>query len=149
MPGKFIYNNEALASVVLIEYISKKETIELGNTLLVLPFLLHDPTLKKLSGKALLRSVEEIHASFPELLIGFNQRYKEFLPLSVNAMGILMESHMVKLEGGVIAYKSHAFIPAKQGGDRYAKILTAIDKLIGMFGDDSSSSLYYKLGVQL
>ncbi len=149
MPGKYIYNNEALASVVLVEYISKKEIMELENTLLILPFLLHDPTLKKLSGKSLLRSVEEFHASFPELLIGFNQRYNDFLPLSVNAMGILMESHMVKLEKGVVIYNNHIIIPKNQAGERYAKISNVIDKLIGMFGEDSSSSLYYKLRIQL
>ena len=71
-----IYNNEAIASLALGLCIRNLKVISIPKTMLILAFLLHEPTAKKLRSISLKRSLEEFVLKNPEVVMGFNWIYQ-------------------------------------------------------------------------
>jgi len=147
-----INNNEAIASVALGYLIKVYGTISAAKAMLVLPFVLHPPTVRKLRGNSLKRSLEEFVVKNPECFISFNARFVDYLPLSVNAVTILQEMNVIEILRDQLNYNyKSAFSPeyTRQVGKRAGDFFTAIDVLADLLRGQSENSLYLKLKIEL
>lgn len=145
-------NNEALASIA-IGYMAKKYgVISAAKSMLILPFILHPQTVRKLRGSSLKRSLEEFIVKNPECFTSFNARFLDYLPTSVNTLTILREMKIIEIQRDQIKFNYHSnFSPeyARTIGKRAADLFTAVDALVEIFRDQNENSLYLKLKIEL
>lgn len=148
----FIYNNEAISTIALGYFMSKVKVISIPKFMLILPFILHEQTLKQLNNNSINRSIEELITKKPLLLSNFNSRFKDFLPLSVNSITILNELQIVKIDRKYIYFNEESnFDPSesKDIGNRIKKIMKGLDRLIGIITSADNNSLYLTLKIEL
>ena len=150
--SRYLYNNEALASVTLGYFVKKYGTISVPKLMLVLPFVLHGPTLRCLRNKSNKRSLEELILKNNECFVNFNARFLDFMPLFINTLTILGELNIISIRNNEIHYNmSSLFSPNDFSnlGNRAQEILDALDALIVIMREQDVSSLYLKLKVVL
>jgi hypothetical protein len=148
----YIYNNEAISSVALGYFMSQVKVIPIDKFMLVLPFVLHEQTLKQLNNNSINRSVEEFIIKKPLLLSNFNSRFKDFLILSTNSVTILNELEVITLDRTYVYYNEHTNFNKKyiRGmGKRMERIMRGIDSLIHIISSQDSNSLYLILKIEL
>lgn len=145
-------NNEALASIA-IGYMAKKySVISAAKCMLILPFILHPQTVRKLRGSSLKRSLEEFIVKNPECFTSFNARFLDYLPTSINTITILREMNIVEIQRDQIKFNYRSsFSPeySRAIGKRAADFFLAIDTLVDIFRDQNENSLYLKLKIEL
>lgn len=150
--NNFNYNNEAIATMALGYFLHLKQEIELSKILFVLPFILHEPCLKKLKGTSIIRSLEEFIIKSPETLMGFNSRYFNYLPLAINGITILKEAEIIYAIEDVLYFNNNTeFDPINNFtiGSRAKQLLRGIEALIPIINSDSAASFYLKLKITL
>lgn len=148
----YIYNNEAISSIALGYFMSKVGVISINKFMLVLPFVLHEQTLKQLNNNSINRSLEELIIKKPLLLSNFNSRFKDFLILSTNSVTILNELEVIKLDRKFIYYNEQSSFNKnnmRDIGKRIDKIMKGIDNLINIITAQDSNSLYLILKIEL
>ena len=148
----FIYNNEAISTIALGYFMSRVKVISIPKFMLVLPFVLHEQTLRQLNNNSINRSLEELIIKKPLLLSNFNSRFKDFLPLSINSVTILNELQVIKLDRKYIYYNEDSNFRTrelKDIGNRIQKIIKGIDSLIEIITNIDNNSLYLTLKVEL
>ncbi|MFC0777867.1 three component ABC system middle component [Flavobacterium sp. HJSW_4] len=148
----FIYNNEAISTIALAYFIAKVKVISIPKFMLILPFVLHEQTLRQLNNNSINRSLEEFIIKKPLLLSNFNSRYKDFLPLSINSITILNELEIIVLDREYIYYNPNGNFKRKSNhdiGDRAKKIMKGIDNLIEIITQNDQNSLYLTLKIEL
>lgn len=148
----YLYNNEAIACVAIGYFLKQHRMISMSKILFVLPFVLHEPTVKKLRNRSYKRSLEEFILKNPECFINFNARFLDFLPLAINALTILSEIGIAKIKGEKIFYNYNSlFSPDKSNeiGNRAKNILPAIDRLDELMKEQDVNSFYLKLKIEL
>ncbi|MEJ6980619.1 three component ABC system middle component [Pedobacter sp. P351] len=148
----YINNNEALACVALGYLLKGFSSITSAKALLVLPFILHYPTVRKLRSSSLKRSLEEFIVKNPECFISFNARFVDYLPLSINAITILSEMNIITIRRDEIVYNyTSDFSPeySRTIGKRATDFLPAIEVLAYLFKGQNENSLYLKLKIEL
>ena len=147
-----INNNEALATVAIGYLLKLSGTMTAAKAMLILPFIFHPPTVRKLRGNSLKRSLEELIVKNPECFISFNARFVDYLPLSVNAVTILQETNLVTVLRDQITFNyATDFSPeyTRKIGKRAGDFLPAIEALSDIFKEQSENSLYLKLKIEL
>ncbi len=148
----FIYNNEAISTIALGYFISKVKVISIPKLMLILPFVLHEQTLKQLNNNSINRSLEELIIKKPLLLSNFNSRFKDFLPLSINSVTILYELQIIKIDRDFIYFNEDSNFnnrDLKGIGERAKKILKGIDSLKEIITKTDNNSLYLTLKIEL
>lgn len=148
----YIYNNEAISSIALGYFMSKVKVISINKFMLVLPFVLHEQTLKQLNNNSINRSLEELIIKKPLLLSNFNSRFKDFLILSTNSVTILNELEVITLDREFIYYNEQSCFNKnnmRDIGKRIDKIMKGIDSLIDIITGQDTNSLYLILKVEL
>jgi len=147
----YSYNNEAIATVALGYFMSVKSEVELAKILFVLPFILHEPCLRKLKNSSNKRSLEEFIIKNPETMMGFNTRYFNYLPLSINSITILSETKIIEVVNDVLSFNgSSTFNPLNNPiGKRAKELFKGIDQLQDIMSSETSASFYLKLKITL
>lgn len=148
----FIYNNEAISTIALGYFISKVKVISIPKLMLILPFVLHEQTLRQLNNNSINRSLEELITKKPLLLSNFNSRFKDFLPLSINSVTILYELQIIKIDRDFIYFNQDSNFnnrDLKEIGERAKKILKGIDSLKEIITKTDNNSLYLTLKIEL
>lgn len=148
----YIYNNEAISSIALGYFMSKVKVISINKFMLILPFVLHEQTLKQLNNNSINRSIEELIIKKPLLLSNFNSRFKDFLILSTNSITILNEFKIITLDREYVYYNEHSNFNKsnmRDIGKRIEKIMKGIDNLIDIISNQDSNSLYLILKIEL
>lgn len=148
----FIYNNEAISTIALGYFISKVKVISIPKLMLILPFVLHEQTLRQLNNNSINRSLEELIIKKPLLLSNFNSRFKDFLPLSINSVTILYELQIIKIDRDYIYFNEDSnfnYRDLKEIGERAKKILKGIDSLKEIITKTDNNSLYLTLKIEL
>jgi hypothetical protein len=147
-----LYNNEAIASTALAYCFNELKVVEYSKVFLILPFVLHEPTARRLRGQTNKRSLEEFIVKAPECFITFNARYQDFLTLTINSIIILYEANVISIKNDLIYFNNQAnYSPfeSRSSSNRAENIQKALDSLCLLFGTESTSSFYLKLKVQL
>jgi hypothetical protein len=148
-----IYNNEAIAAVAIGYFMQGHTKIEHAKALFVLPFVLHDPTANRLRSRSYKRSLEEFIVSNVDCVINFNDRFIEYLPLTINAITILEAINVIKIDKHYLHFNNTnlVFNPQYDSslGDRAKKVMKAVDGLREIMFLEDTSSFYLKLKVLL
>lgn len=149
--SNFIFNNEAISTVCIGYFLSNLKVVSIPKILLVLPFILHEQTVKKLRNNSLKRSLEEFILKNPEVVSNFNARFIDFLPLSVNSLTILKELNIIRLDRNFAYLNENNFYPDRDRniGDRMKNIFKAIDVLSELMIESDVNSFYLNLKIEL
>lgn len=148
----FIYNNEAISAIALGYFMSRVRVISIPKFMLILPFVLHEQTLRQLNNNSINRSLEELITKKPLLLSNFNSRFKDFLPLSINSVTILNELQIIKVDRKYIYFNRDSDFKSsdlKDIGTRIQKIMRGLDRLIEIITSMDNNSLYLTLKIEL
>lgn len=145
----YTYNNEAIASCVLLAALQQTSQIDIARSCLILPFLLDDRTVKYLQNRsAESLSLENFIKEQPRLFSSFNKRYLALLPISINTLLLLNKSNQIQIAAN-ISSKSNLSLNSENLGDRYAQIRKALPTLFEMIEDIPTPQLYNLLRIQL
>ncbi|MCT4588906.1 MAG: DUF6521 family protein [Carboxylicivirga sp.] len=148
----YLYNNEGLASVAIGYFMKLQGITTLTKALLILPFVFHEPTVRKLKGRSYKRSLEEFIVKNPECIINFNMRFQDFLPITINSISILNDINVIRIVNDSLHFNyENDFSPELSSsiGSRAKNIFKAIDVLNELMKDQDSSSFYLKLKIEL
>jgi len=147
----YTYNNEAIASCVLLELLQKIGAIDIARSCLILPFLLDDRTVKyfqRLSHEGKI-SLEYITKEQPRLFTSFNKRYLSLLPVTINSLILLNKNNQVGITFSEISVKGIFLYGNTDMGDRFNEIKKALPAFIKMIEKYSTVQLYRILKIQL
>jgi hypothetical protein len=145
----YTYNNEAIASCVLLLVLNKVDKLDLARSCLVLPFLLDDRIVNyftKNQGQNL--SLEQLVKDQPRLFVSFNKRYVSLLPVTINSLMILNKSNQITIGNEVIMSKLFSFHNTNLG-DRFSTIKKIIPDFVTMIEKYQTPQLYKVLKIQL
>lgn len=138
----YTYNNEAIASCILLSVLNKVDKLDIARSCLILPFLLDDRTvnyLAKTQGQNL--NIEQLVKNQPRLFVSFNKRYVSLLPITINALMILSKSNQIIIGSEIVKTKTFTFNNANLG-DRFSKIENIIPYFIDMLEKHTTPKLY-------
>lgn len=145
----YVYNNEALASCVLLEVISELENIEISRCCLILPFLFDDRTishlLKNLDDET---SLMQLVNNQPRLFASFNKRFLSLLPVMVNSLMLLRKGGVIKIDSQIVVNRNLE-MESVYLGDRFLKIQQIIPKFLELIQVFPTDKLYKIFRVQL
>jgi hypothetical protein len=145
----YTYNNEAIASCVLLLVLNQVDKLDLARSCLVLPFLLDDRTVNyftKNQGQNL--SLEQLVKDQPRLFISFNKRYVSLLPVTINSLMILSKSNQITIDKETIMSNKFSFHNTNLG-DRFSTIEKIIPDFVTMIEKHQTPQLYKVLKIQL
>lgn len=145
----YVYNNEAIASCILLSVINEVRIIDISRCCLLLPFFLDDKTVSFLSKEfAEDVSLENIVNNQQRLFAAFNKKYLSLLPVMINSLMILKNSGQIRIEDTITSnYKLD--ITHLDLGNRFSKIREVIPSFIALTNKYSTEQLYKILRVQL
>lgn len=149
MKSIYIFNNEALASVVFGYLLEQYRCIETAKSLLILPFVFHEPTLRNLNSASNKRSIEEFIAQYPTSIIEFNSRFLAYLPLAINSIAILEMADVISITKDELQFNATREFSPKDIGQRASRVFRGINKLMPLMVEETVNSLYLKLKIQL
>ncbi|HSC54465.1 MAG TPA: three component ABC system middle component [Phnomibacter sp.] len=145
----YVYNNEALASCVLLSVINKVGILDIPRCCLVLPFLLDDRTIsfvtKNFTNEMTLKKLVEEQ---PRLFASFNKRYLSLMPVMINSLMILKKGNQISILDQIMS-NNGLEVNDLTIGDRFSKIQKAIPHFIAFTENHPTELLYKTLRVQL
>lgn len=144
-----VYDNIAIGSLVIDKTIQSLGQLSLAKSILILPLLLHDPIIKRLSTATKYRSIDEFLIKERINLGDVNLRTENMLSLSVNSISILLDLKRIKqMEHILINLKTPEEAKKIDIGQRATKILKIIEKSNFLFTEDDAST-YLKFNIAL
>lgn len=147
------YNNMGFSLISFLSIIKNMNSLEYSKSLLVLPLVLHDPLVKYLKdGRVVIRGIEDLILTKVEYFLNYNDRYFNYLPLSLNT--IIFAEKM-----GYIEINNSQIIPIRQEiekidfnikdfGTRINNVQKASNNIIKIL-DEDVKELYFKLRVEI
>jgi hypothetical protein len=145
----YLYNNEAIATTVLLSVITKFKQIDIALVPLVLPFLLDNRTVNHLlKDKANYANIEQLVQCKYLYFTTFNNKFLSLLPITINALMILRKSDVIQITD-IITLKKEIELEINSLGDRFITIEAVIPNFIAMIKDYSPTDLYILLNIQL
>jgi len=145
----YIYNNEALASCILLAYLKASSSIDIARVCLVLPFLMDDKTVRYLRNHDLeLGGLSQLISYQTGLFSSFNKRYLSLLPITVNSLILLSKSSQIVISSEITSTSS-LDVEIIFKSKRLSDIIEAIPKFIQLTHGFNTSHLYQMLKVKL
>ena len=145
----YTYNNEAIASCIMLETLSQTQTIDIARTCLLLPFLLDDKTVNYFRTANLDHlSLESLLATKPHLFTSFNKRFLALLPITINSLMILSKSNRIDISAN-ISLKQNILSNNIEIGNRFNEIKKVLPVLLKMIEKHDTTKLYQLLNIQL
>lgn len=148
-----IYNNIGFSLIAFLSIVKELNHIEYSKSLLIMPLILHDPLIKHLKdGRAVIKGMEDLILSKIEYFLNYNDRYLNYMSLSVNT--IIFAEKM-----GFIEIKDNKIIPITKEiekinfndsklGNRIKDVYKASRNIVKILNEDTNE-LYFKLRVEL
>lgn len=145
----YIYNNEAIATTVLMSVITKLKRMDIASAPLVLPFLLDNRIVNHLlKDEANYENIEQFIQSKRLYFTSFNNRFLSLLPVTVNSLMILQKSNVINITDSITINKEVKF-DVNELGLRFTKIERVIPKFVALIKNYSLSDLYFIFRIQL
>lgn len=147
-PGEWNgYNNVGIGAVAIMSILALTERLSLPKTLLIMPLVMHEGTVKFLSnGTVRPRQVAALVAGRPDLFSNFRQRFDSSLVVTLNTIQLLSKLGFVAYEKDVISLRPLAI--SKDFGQRAQKIAKASSNIAAML-NGTDEELYLNLRVWL
>jgi len=146
----YTYNNEAIASCVLLSVLDRIKTLDIAQSCLILPFLLDDRTIAYFDKNRNTKfTLEQMKKEQPKLFISFNKRYLSLLPVTINSLMILSKSNQINIGKEIYIVNDVLPIYNSMMGARLGKIIDVVPVFLSIIGDYSTKQLYKLLNIQL
>lgn len=145
----YAYNNEAIASSVLLLFLQKTNSINMARLSVVIPFLLDDRTVNALlKSKDENCSLEMFIDDNKRVFATFNRRYLTLLPVFINALTVLNELQLIEVSQNSIKLKREIsqFVDM---GNRFDTIFQVIDRFFNLIKNIEDVELFKILNIQL
>lgn len=141
------YNNVGICATAIASVLNHCQSLSLPKALLVMPLMMHEPTVSFLgSGSTRPREAAAIASSHPEFIANFNGRYESSLVVSVNAIQLLIHlGHAELMDHLVLATPMNI---DKSFGKRAMRIDKASEKVAALL-ESPVDELYLNFRVQL
>lgn len=143
----YTYNNEAIASCILILVLQKIKAIDTARLFLILPFLFDDRIVKQLQVNNI-SDLEHFISDKPRLFSAFNKRFLNLMPVTINSLMLLKKSNQVNIEREITC-NSKLKLENSDFGERFNKITKVLPKFVSMLEEHSTTNLYHILKIQL
>lgn len=146
----YLYNNVAITAGALTAMLRSTEPVDLAKIALFLPLLLDDNIVKKIN--------ENSDYSFDNIILlnilnisNFNERYRDILPLLMDAMSILLDMEVIVIRGSFILIKKPDVCISMLECDsiRLNSIASAASKLMNVTQNMDLSKAYHRLNIEL
>lgn len=144
-------NNELLTGISILAVLSHIGRLEITKCLLIEPLLSYKTVLQKLKWKTTrISSIEELILKDKVAFIDFNDRFYEYLLLSVNAIMLFQHLQLLSIEDGVVTATNTFFDleNANLGNNAKSRIVAA-EKLAKILEKGTASDLYLSLRIEL
>jgi hypothetical protein len=146
----YTYNNEAIASCVVLSVLDRIKTLDIARSCLILPFLLDDKTVAYFAKNRNIEfTLEQMKNEQPKLFISFNKRYLSLLPVSINALMILSKSNQIGIGKNIYIVNDILPIYNSMMGERLDKIIDVVPAFLSVISNYSTKQLYKLLNIQL
>ncbi|WP_034698731.1 three component ABC system middle component [Chryseobacterium indologenes] len=145
----YVYNNEAIATCVLLSIINKVEKIDIARCCLLLPFFLDDKMVSFLKNNfSQDQSLENMVNGQQGLFAAFNKKYLSLLPVMINSIMILKKSELIRIENKIVSMHQ-LDITHLDLGNRFSKIRAVMPSFLELTNNYPTEQLYKLLRVQL
>lgn len=145
----YTYNNEAIASCVMLQALQEVKSIDIARSCLLLPFLLDDRTVNYLqTAKNKDLSLENFIQARPRLFTSFNKRYLALLPITINSLMILSKGNQVDIKPD-ISLKKNILPDNIKISNRFNEIKEVLPVLLKIIAKHETTRLYQLLNIQL
>ncbi|SFI22287.1 hypothetical protein SAMN04515618_11423 [Collimonas sp. OK307] len=141
------YNNVGICTAAIASVLNHRQTLALPKVLLVMPLMMHGPTVSFMgNGHTRRREAAAFATSHPEFIANFNDRFESSLVVSVNAIQLLIHLGHAEL-------KDHLVLTTpmnidKSFGTRALRIDKASEKVAALL-DSPVNELYLNFRIQL
>jgi hypothetical protein len=145
----YTYNNEAIASCVMLETLQQTQTIDIARSCLLLPFLLDDKTVNYLRTANIDDlTLESFINTKPRVFTSFNKRFLVLLPITINALMMLSKGNQIDISTN-ISLKQIILSDNIEIGSRFNVIKKVLPVLLTMIEKHNTTQLYQLLNIQL
>lgn len=145
----YSYNNEAIASCIILKALQQVDSIDFARLCLFLPFLLDDTTVRYLKRQKMPAiSIEEMVKQNSRMFMSFNRRFLNLLPVTINSMLMLSNMKQIEIfESGIKQVDSSLQI--FDIGERFNSIDYVLPIFLDMTNSYPTTRLYQLLKVEL
>lgn len=146
----YLYNNVAITAGAIVAMLKSTERVDLAKIALFLPLLLDDNIVKKINEKSEY-SFDNIVSLNVLNMSNFNERYRNILPLLMDALSILLDMEVIVLRGAFVINRKSEICASMLECDsiRLQFISSAASKLMKVTQNMDLSKMYYRLNVEL
>ncbi len=147
----YLYNNAAITAGAIVSILNSIDRIDLARITLFLPLLLDDNIVGKINEKSNY-SFENIVSLNALNISNFNERYRDILPLFMDALSILLDLEVIALRGPFIVKLKPEFCISMLNvceSMRLRTISIAASKLINVTQNVDLSKMYLRLNIKL
>ena len=144
----YIYNNEALSSLILLSSLKEIETIRIEKFILILPIALDNRIVKMISNSEHKNLVSFIKEN-SSLFVRFNIRFNNILPITINCFHILNTLGYIKIQNNRIFLSESLPEQIELNSERFEKIEKVIKNLIELLINTETDELYTLLNIKL
>ncbi len=143
--------NELITGISILAVLKYSGSLEVTKCLLVEPLLSCSTITKKLKKENThIASIEELILKEQVVFSDFNNRYYEFLVLSINAIMLFQHMKLITIENGIVTHTNEAFnLEDSSLGSKAATRVKAAKKLATILTKGSASDLYLSLRIEL
>lgn len=143
------YNNEVIASFSVLSLLNHARAVNTLNAALILPALLHYPTVAGVTRlQSKVSSIEEWIGKRPDIVVGYSERFQNCFPLFTDAITILQGMGLIAIRDEIVSL----IVPKIEIPDSLGKRAQQINKAAGVLFPvflDSPEKLYYFLRIEL
>lgn len=141
------YNNVGICATAIASVLNHCQHLTLPKALLVMPLMMHKPTVSFLSsGSTRRREAAALASSHPEFIANFNDRYQSSLVVSVNSIQLLI--HLGHAELRELLVLTTPMNIDSNFGKRALRINKASEKVAALL-ESPVEELYLNFRVQL
>lgn len=153
MSDFYTNNNEALSSIILLEFFNNCEHITIEKFVLLLPLILDEKISELIKNNGVKNIVnEEIIIKNSKIFIGFDKWFKNMLPISTNSFHILNTMGYINLKNGIIKRSDNYQVSISEFNSFDEKIKRIIEKvpfIVKWIEGIDSNILYNNLNIKL
>jgi hypothetical protein len=141
------FNNLGICATAIGLYVNSEKTVSLPKAMLIMPFVMHDASLRFLAKTNVReRKVAAFASMNPDFIANFDMRFEESLVVSINAIQLLISTGHVQFGDNIELVRP--FEINDDFGKRAAVIERAVKNLAALLSS-SAEELYLNLRVKL
>lgn len=151
MQIKSFKENEIIAGISILAVLKHIGSLEVTKCLLIEPLLSYSTVSQKLKkSNTHIESIEELILKERVAFSDFNDRYYEYLILSINAMMLFQNMKLITIENGIVTYTNESFnLDDSSLGHKAETRVKASKKLATILTKGAASDLYLSLRIEL